>query len=176
MPRDIHRPAEASIGGWQKAVSQAYFPLETEARGNGPFNGQLEAWPLGPLAATRIACDPVLYRRKAAHLCDARDDAILISIPTAARVHFTQNDRDTICPPGGFVIERSDSPYEYWHAEPDVQWVVKVPRDGVQARIGIEDLPKRVVVMPARRRLTGPVARSPPSSRASPPRGCLPPT
>lgn len=136
MPRDIHRPAEASIGGWQKAVSKAYFPLETEARGNGPFNGQLEAWPLGPLAATRIACDPVLYRRKAAHLRDARDDAILISIPTAARVHFTQNDRDTICPPGGFVIERSDSPYEYWHAEPDVQWVVKVPRDGVQARIG----------------------------------------
>lgn len=136
MPPQTHRPAEASIDGWQSAVSQAYFPLETESRGNGPFNGRLDAWPLGPLSATRIACDPVLYRRKPSHLREARDDAILISIPSASRVHFSQNSRDVICPPGGFVIERSDAPYEYWHAEPDVQWVVKVPREGVQARVG----------------------------------------
>jgi AraC-like DNA-binding protein len=136
MPRETHRPAEASIGGWQAAVSQAYFSLETEARREGRFNGQLDAWPLGPISATRIACDPVLYRRTPAHLRDDRDDAILISIPTSSRVHFSQNARDVICEPGGFVIERSDAPYEYWHAEPDVQWVVKVPRDGVQARVG----------------------------------------
>lgn len=136
MPREIHRPADASISGWQTAVSQAYFSLDTEARREGPFRGQLEAWPLGPISATRITCDPVLYRRKPAHLREARDDAILISIPTAARVHFSQNDRAAICDPGGFVTERSDAPYEYWHAEPDVQLVVKVPREGVQARIG----------------------------------------
>lgn len=136
MPRETHRPTEATIGGWQTAVSQAYFSLETEARRGGPFNGQLDAWPLGPISVTRIACDPVLYRRKPSHLSDARDDAILISIPTASRVHFSQNARDVICEPGGFVIERSDSPYEYWHSKPDVQWVVKVPREGIQARVG----------------------------------------
>ncbi len=136
MPRATHHPAEADISSWQTAVSQAYFLLDTEARRDGPFKGQLQAWPLGPISVTRIACDPVLYRRKPAHLRDARDDAILISIPTAARVHFSQNARDVICDPGGFVIERSDAPYEYWHADPDVQWVVKVPREAVQARIG----------------------------------------
>jgi AraC-like DNA-binding protein len=136
MPQEPHRPAEAGINGWQAAVSEAYFPLQTEARRDGPFRGRLEVWPLGPISATRIACDPVLYRRKPTHLREARDDAILISIPTAARVHFSQNARAAICDPGGFVIERSDAPYEYWHADPDVQWVVKVPREGVQARIG----------------------------------------
>lgn len=136
MMRDTHRPARASIEGWQSAVSQAYFPLETKSRGEDPFAGKLDVWPLGPISATRIICDPVLYRRTPAHLRDARDDAILISMPSRSDVHFSQNARDVICPPGGFVIERSDAPYEYWHADPDVQWVVKVPRDGVQARVG----------------------------------------
>ncbi|MDR5653168.1 helix-turn-helix domain-containing protein [Ruixingdingia sedimenti] len=121
---------------WQEAVSAAYFPLETECRDRAGFRGALEIWPLGPIALTRIRCDGVLYRRRAGHLRDDRESALLISVPGAAQVTFRQYAREARCPPGGFVIERSDAPYEYWHREADTQWVVKVPADSIRARIG----------------------------------------
>jgi AraC-like DNA-binding protein len=121
---------------WQHLVSSAYFPLEIESGAHGSFNGKLDVWPLGPVCATRITCDPVLYRRNPRHLRDERESSLLISVPSVAEVTFRQNGRQARCRPGGFVVERGDAPYEYWHGTPDVQWVVKVPRDGVRARIG----------------------------------------
>lgn len=129
LPRD-------GAGRWQEAVSAAYFPLDTACGDRAAFQGALDIWPLGPLAVTRIQCDGVLYRRKAAHLRDDSESAILISIPGQARVTFRQYAREAKCPPGGFVIERSDAPYEYWHQERDTQWVVKVPADSIRARVG----------------------------------------
>jgi AraC-like DNA-binding protein len=131
-----HTEKLSGVRGWQQAVSAAYFPLVTEGRNQGDFHGSLDIWNLGAVSATRITCDAVLYRRDASHLREEQESSLLISIPSRAIVTFRQNNRQAICPPGGFVIERSDAPYEYWHEKPDVQWVVKVPRDAVLARIG----------------------------------------
>lgn len=121
---------------WQEAVSRAYFPLDTECSDRQTFRGALDIWPLGPIAVTRIRCDGVLYRRRARHLSNERESSILISIPSRARVTFRQFARQAQCPPGGFVIERSDAPYEYWHQEQDTQWVIKLSMDSIRARIG----------------------------------------
>jgi AraC-like DNA-binding protein len=131
-----HSEKFSGVRGWQQAVSAAYFPLAAEGRNRGDFRGELDIWNLGAVSATRIACDAVLYRREAAHLREERESSLLISVPSRAEVTFRQNGQQAKCAPGGFVIERSDAPYEYWHAKPDVQWVVKVPRESVQARIG----------------------------------------
>lgn len=130
---------EQSGGGldrWQQAVSDAYFPLDTESRDHAGFQGTLDIWRCGPLDVTRIRCDAVLYRRRRDHLGEDRESALLISIPGRSRVTFRQYAQEASCPPGGFVIERSDAPYEYWHAEPDTQWVVKVSSDSLCARLG----------------------------------------
>lgn len=126
----------SGVHGWQQAVSAVYFPLVTEGRCEGDFNGTLDVWSFGALSATRIACDAVLYRREGAHLRDERESSLLISVPGSTEVTFRQNGRQATCTPGGLVIERSDAPYEYWHSKPDVQWVIKVSRDSVRARIG----------------------------------------
>lgn len=133
---DIPEFTRGGADRWRRAVSSAYFPLDIECKDRQRFSGALDIWPLGPVSATRIACDPVLYRREARHLHDERQSSLLISIPSLAEVTFRQYGRQAKCLPGGFVVERSDAPYEYWHARPDVQWVVKIPRDSVRARIG----------------------------------------
>ena len=127
---------EGGLADWQQTVSAAYFPLVTEGRREKSFRGRLDIWRLGLVSATRIDCDGVLYRRTSRHLREEKESSFLISIPGSAEVTFHQSARQTQCRPGGFVIERSDAPYEYWHENPDVQWVAKVPRDSVRARIG----------------------------------------
>jgi AraC-like DNA-binding protein len=133
---DIPPFVRAGADRWRRKVSSAYFSLDIECRDRQGFSGELEIWPLGLVSATRIACDPVLYRREARHLRDEKQSSLLISIPSAAEVTFRQYGRQAKCVPGGFVVERSDAPYEYWHGRPDVQWVVKIPHDSVRARIG----------------------------------------
>lgn len=130
------RSADDGLADWQQRVSAAYFPLVTEGRRGKNFRGRLDIWQLGLVSATRIDCDAVLYRRTPRHLREERESAFLISIPGSAEVTFHQSARQAQCRPGGFVIERSDAPYEYWHDTPDVQWVAKIPRDSVRARIG----------------------------------------
>lgn len=124
------------IARWQADVSAAYFPLATDCADPDGFRGTLDLWPMGPVSATRIACDGVRYIRTARHLRGERESAVLISVPGRATVTFRQFGRHAVCPPGAMVVERSDAPYEYAHAEADVQWVVKVPRDMLRARIG----------------------------------------
>ena len=128
--------AQGGLARWQQDVSRAYFPLQVDGRDRDRFRGRLDVWPLGPVSATRITCDPVVYRRDRSHLQDDRESALLISIPSRSEVAFRQFGRHAVCRPGGSVIERSDAPYEYSHADPDVQWVVKVPLESLRARIG----------------------------------------
>ena len=126
----------SGVSGWQEVVSAAYFPLVAKGRHQGDFHGTLDIWNMGVVSATRIICDAVLYRRETVHLREERESSVLISIPSHAEVTFRQHGQQAKCAPGGLVIERSDAPYEYWHAKPDVQWVVKLPRGSVQDRIG----------------------------------------
>ena len=136
MAHDDSPHPRASVLTWQDKVSAAYFPLMTRSRDTVAFRGDLAIWPFGLVSATRIDCDAVLYRRTPSHLHDEKESFFLISVPGTAEVTFCQNDRQAQCRPGGFVIERSDAPYEYWHDTADVQWVVKVPRASVRARLG----------------------------------------
>lgn len=136
MGRQHDGEERRGIDRWQAHVSAAYFPLATDCADPSGFRGEIEVWPLGPISATRIACDGVVYRRDTRHLRAESESSILISVPGRAQVTFRQFGRLAQCPPGGFVVERSDAPYEYAHKDPDVQWVVKVPRDMLRARIG----------------------------------------
>ncbi|SDU48148.1 helix-turn-helix domain-containing protein [Stappia sp. ES.058] len=128
----------APTGGdrWQKVVSEAYFPLDTECRNRADFFGEMDRWSLGVVGLSRIRCDGVLYRRRRRHFLDETESSLLIAIPENEEVQFSQNQRLTSCKPGGFIVERSDAPYEYWHERRNVQFVLKVPSASVRARIG----------------------------------------
>ncbi len=121
---------------WQRAVSAAYFALDIESRDRGAFRGDLDIWRFGPIDITLIRCDSVLYRRAPRHLREEKDSSLLISVPSRSEINFRQFSREAKCGPGGFVVERSDAPYEFAQMAGDVQWVVKVPTESLTARIG----------------------------------------
>lgn len=137
----MSKPDARPLGGdrWQQTVSSTYFQLETEYRDRQAFDGDMQRWSLGVIGLSRIECDGVLYRRHRRHFLNETESSLLIAIPENEPVHFTQNQRRTSCAPGGLLIERSDAPYEYWHAKRNVQWVVKVPTASVLSRLGPTD-------------------------------------
>ncbi len=131
-----HTQAPKGDETWQQVVSEAYFPLETDCRDRSNFYGTMDRWSLGVVGLSRIQCDAVLYRRKRHHFLNETESSLLIAIPENEEVQFSQNQRRTSCKPGGFLVERSDAPYEYWHDGRNVQWVLKVPSASVRARVG----------------------------------------
>jgi AraC-like DNA-binding protein len=131
-----------NIGGpsggdaWQAAVTETYFPLDTEYRNRREFTGVLETWSLGLAGVSKMQCDAVAYRRHRRHFLNERDASLLITIPEVSEVSFSQGSRSVRCNPGGFLVERGDAPYEFWHGRPNALWVLKVPSASVRSRIG----------------------------------------
>ncbi|MFB2550498.1 AraC-like ligand-binding domain-containing protein [Ensifer soli] len=131
-----------SIGGrsggdaWQAAVTETYFPLDTDYRSRREFSGVLETWNLGLIGVSKMRCGGVSYRRHRRHFLNERDASLLITVPETSEVHFSQGSRTVACAPGGFIVERGDAPYEFWHGRPNALWVLKVPSASVRSRIG----------------------------------------
>lgn len=121
---------------WRQAVSQAYFTLDVEPHDKERFTGSMHRWRLGSVELSRIQCDGLIYRRHNHHLLKETESSLLIAVPEDDTINFEQCDRRSICKPGGFLVERSDAPYEYWHAKRNRQWVLKVPTAHMRARLG----------------------------------------
>lgn len=124
---------------WQKLVSQAYFPLDVDMHDRAAFKGMMQSWTLGDMGLSRIDCDGLIYRRHKGHFLNETSSSLLIAVPEDTEVSFIQGDRRTSCKPGGFLVERGDAPYEYWHGRRNRQWVFKVPTASVRARIGASE-------------------------------------
>jgi len=124
---------------WQSAVSDTFFPLETTFKGPQDFHGELESWNLGIVGLSQMRCDGILYKRHKRHFLDEVDSSLLITIPRMGEVGFRQNARKATCSPGGFLVERGDSPYEFWHERTNELLVLKVPSESVHTRIGPTD-------------------------------------
>ena len=124
---------------WQAAVTETYFPLDTEYRNRREFKGALETWSLGMVGVSRMQCDGLIYRRHRRHFLNERDSSLLITIPMLSEVNFSQGSRTVKCQPGGFLVERGDAPYEFWHGRTNALWVLKVPSASVRSRIGSAD-------------------------------------
>jgi AraC-like DNA-binding protein len=124
---------------WQAAVTETYFPLDTEYRNRREFKGALETWSLGMVGVSRMQCDGLIYRRHRKHFLNERDSSLLITIPMVSEVNFSQGSRTVKCQPGGFLVERGDAPYEFWHGRTNALWVLKVPSASVRSRIGSAD-------------------------------------
>lgn len=121
---------------WQQAVTETYFPLDTEYRNRHEFTGALESWSLGQVGVSKMRCDGVFYRRHRRHFLNERDASLLITIPEVSEVNFTQGARTVRCNPGSFLLERGDEPYEFWHGKANSLWVLKVPAGSIRSRIG----------------------------------------
>lgn len=124
---------------WAETLSATYFPLDAQCHDPETFEGTLNSWSLGVLGLSEMTCDGVQYTRRRAHFADETDSSLLITIPHGGDVHFKQSSRETKCGPGGFLVERGDLPYDFWHPQRNRLWVLKVPTESVQSRLGPTD-------------------------------------
>ena len=124
---------------WQSVVSDTFFPLDTNFISRQNFEGELDSWSLGIVDLSQMRCDGILYKRHKRHFLDEVDSSLLITLPRVGDVKFSQNRRKTTCSPGGFLVERGDTPYEFWHEQTNELLVLKVPTESVQTRIGPTD-------------------------------------
>ena len=120
---------------WQAAVTATYFPLDTYYHDRQAFSGGLEAWSLGLVGVSKMRCGGVSYQRHKRHFANEREASLLITIPEVSEVQFSQGSKQVRCGPGGFLVERGDAPYEFWHDQPNALWVLKLPTASVRARV-----------------------------------------
>lgn len=124
---------------WRDVVGRNYFPLALAFGRQEGFHGQLTVWSFGELSLSHLASEPLCYRRQRQHLVSRDEESLLVTIPDAQAVSFSQRGHSVNCPPGGFILERSDEPYEFSYARNNALWVVKVPEQALRQRIGTID-------------------------------------
>lgn len=124
---------------WNEVIGSTYFPLQLRFRRPEMFDGQLSVWKLGAVSLSRLTSDPLSYTRLKRHLVHERDEHYLVTVPAVSDVSFSQCGRDLRCGPGGFLIERSDEPYEFSYARANDLWVLKVRGGDLLDRVRLPD-------------------------------------
>lgn len=124
---------------WRDVISGTYFPLKLTFRDSERFDGRVEAWSFGGVSLSRLTSDALLYERESRHLADETEEHYLVTVPAISDVYFAQGGRDVRCKPGGFILERSNEPYEFRHDERNDLWVLKVPGSALAGRIRAPD-------------------------------------
>lgn len=120
---------------WAQACDRTYFPLEPSYRRPELFSGTLRSWGLGQVLASRYAADAATYKREPHHLRGGGDDEFLLTFPQTGTVRFIQRGREVVCAPGGFILERSNEPYEFSHDTAAELFVAKIKARDLRASL-----------------------------------------
>ncbi|WP_284165836.1 helix-turn-helix domain-containing protein [Frigidibacter sp. SD6-1] len=124
---------------WHETIGRAYFPLDLSFRRPEAFDGELTSWQLGTVSLSRLTSDALLYRRLPRHLTAQGPEEFLVTVPAKSEVRFSQCGKEVRANPGAFILERSDEPYEFSHAEAADLWVMKVTADMLGGRVRAPD-------------------------------------
>jgi AraC-like DNA-binding protein len=120
---------------WSQIISTTYFPLDLCYRDAPSFNGELAIWSLGSIGLSRLSSDALSYRRTRDHLFRGGDEHYLITIPVKSEVYFSQCGKEVTCKPGGFIVERSDEPYQFGYSHTNDLWVLKVKENVLKGHV-----------------------------------------
>ena len=120
---------------WRDVIGDVYFHLQLQFPNEDQFQARLDQWELPTLSLSRLESSALGYRRLAQH-CKELDRQILVTVPMASDVEFSQLGKQMKCKPGQFLLEYSDEPYEFSHDRNNLLWVLKLPESALQARVG----------------------------------------
>jgi len=120
---------------WHETIAATYFPLDLRFAEADRFAGELRLWDLGDVSLSRLASEPLEYRRMPNHFRGERDEHYLVTLPVRSEVLFSQCGKDVRCCPGGLILERSHEPYVFSHDQAADLWVVKVSAAALGGRI-----------------------------------------
>lgn len=112
---------------WSEIVTRSYFALDLEFRQPERFHGALKTWSLGGVLASRLRSDALRYTRRRDHLHGSGEEEFLLTIPHRSPVKFVQMGREVTCPPGSFIVERGNEPYEFSYGAANDLIALKMP-------------------------------------------------
>jgi len=128
-------PPPRRAAAWSAAIAASYFPLDLRFSDPERFSGRLARHDFGEVLISRLRSRPLAYRRRPEHLREAGEEDFLLTIPRASPVRFSQMGREVACPPGGFILERGNEPYEFSYAAPCDLIAVKIGMAALAPRL-----------------------------------------
>ncbi|WP_328284149.1 AraC family transcriptional regulator [Halomonas sp. Cn5-12] len=124
---------------WTQVISDTYFPLTLNYGGHkeDAFQGTLRLWRAegSDFSLSRLISDRAEYSRSRSQIAEDSQASFLVTIPLKAKVFFSQHGRSLNCPPGHFIVEQGDAPYQFGYTTPNDMWVFKVPEGPMKSRI-----------------------------------------
>lgn len=128
-----------SKSSWTKLVSKVYFPLTLSYCDNNKnlFQGSLKVWEDEGCrySLSRLCSDKVEYSRSRSQISEDNNSSFLVTIPMRANVFFSQNGRSLSCPPGHFIVQQGDAPYQFGYKSLNNMWVFKVPGESMKTHV-----------------------------------------
>lgn len=120
---------------WEDAIAQTYFPLGLGFGNADRFEGALSRRTMDLLSVSRLKTSPLRYQRRSDHIRHSAHEEFLVTVPVASPVVFSQAGQEVRCPPGGFLIERGDEPYDFSYGQDNDLYVLKLPRQLLRERV-----------------------------------------
>lgn len=123
---------------WTQLVSRTYFPLTLNyGNSQAPFQGSLKVWKAegSDYSLSRLCSDKAEYSRCKSQIAQDDHASFLVTIPLRTQVFFAQHGRSLNCPPGHFIVEQGDAPYQFGYEDPNDMWVFKIPSLAMKHRI-----------------------------------------
>lgn len=126
---------------WNDIVNSAYFPLsitspQIERR---RFRGEIKSANFGAVDITLTTSDAIVYRRDRYHVASENKDYFLVTFPEKAPTKFVQHGKEVVCRPGEFVLEGSQSPFEFSSRAYQQLRVMRVPGRALRDRMTCAD-------------------------------------
>ncbi|WP_311946875.1 AraC family transcriptional regulator [Halomonas piscis] len=129
----------SSQNRWTQIISQTYFPLTLNYGDHDKniFQGSLKIWKAegSGYSLSRLCSDKAKYSRSQSQIFEDNHSSFLVTIPLRTSVFFSQHGRDLSCPPGHFIVEQGDAPYQFGYESLNDMWVFKIPGESMKTRI-----------------------------------------
>jgi AraC-like DNA-binding protein len=118
---------------WHAAIKSVIYEVDMEFNDSPSFEGLTECCEFGAVQLTRVKSAAVRYRRHDRH-CDGLDPQILVCMPVVGEVELDQLGRRTRSEPGQFMLEYSDTPYQFQYGGECDMWALRIPEVMLRAR------------------------------------------
>jgi AraC-like DNA-binding protein len=126
---------QAQLRAWQEIMSEVYYSVEIGRQTSGGLRGVIKELEFGSLSITTFDSDEQRVFRTRARIARDPDDSYVFVMPARQNLFYSQNGRQGIVPPGGYVLVSTSEFYELSCPDGFLNWTVKIPGPELRQRL-----------------------------------------
>lgn len=120
---------------WEWIVTNAYHPLDVSDMNSSSFDGFINKTKVGDLEVTEFQSGQHKLNRTHRHINNAKDDSIIIVLPTRGICHVEQAGRKGVVSFGNAAVLRSTSPYCMSCTKDFANYSLQLPYNRIASRV-----------------------------------------